>query len=80
MLCVSSAGGGPKPSYLFQGPFSMRSSSMSAPVSRRNFLGAGATAAALGFVFAGAGCLAPFVRPGNMATRNAATAFRTWCA
>ena len=46
---------------------------------RRNFLGAGTTAAALGFVFAGAGNLAPFVRPG-MATRNAATAFRTSCA
>ncbi|MCE3292708.1 MAG: Tat pathway signal sequence domain protein [Arthrobacter sp.] len=44
---------------------------MSKPVSRRSFLGAGATAAALGFVFAGAGSLAPFVRPGNFATRNA---------
>jgi secreted PhoX family phosphatase len=44
---------------------------MSTPVSRRNFLGAGACAAALGFVFAGAGSLTPFVRPGNVATRNA---------
>ncbi|MDQ4047737.1 MAG: PhoX family protein [Actinomycetota bacterium] len=44
---------------------------MSTPVPRRNFLGAGASAAALGFVFAGAGSLAPFVRPANVATRNA---------
>lgn len=45
---------------------------MSTPVSRRNFfLGAGAGVAALGFVFAGAGSLAPFVRPANVATRNA---------
>jgi secreted PhoX family phosphatase len=44
---------------------------MSTPVSRRNFLGAGASAAALGFAFAGAGSLAPFARPANAATRNA---------
>ena len=42
------------------------------PVSRRNFfVGAGVGAAALGFVFVGAGSLAPFVRPWNTATRNA---------
>ena len=40
-------------------------------LSRRNFVGAGVGVAALGFVFVGAGSLAPFVRPGNVATRNA---------
>lgn len=45
---------------------------MSKSVSRRNFfLGAGVSAAALGFVFVGAGSLAPFVRPSNVGTRNA---------
>lgn len=45
---------------------------MSAPPSRRNFLTAGAGAAALGFAFGMAGSLAPFARPTNTATRNAA--------
>ncbi|WP_309109083.1 alkaline phosphatase PhoX [Arthrobacter sp.] len=40
-------------------------------LSRRNFVGVGVGVAALGFVFVGAGSLAPFVRPGNIATRNA---------
>ena len=44
---------------------------MSTPLSRRGFLGTGASAAALGFAFAGAGSLAPFARPANAATRQA---------
>src|SRR3989442_10472 len=43
---------------------------MSTPVSRRNFLGAAASAPSLGFAFAGPGSPAPFVRPANAATRN----------
>lgn len=44
---------------------------MSTLPSRRNVLGAGASAAALGFVFGVAGSLAPFARPASTAMRNA---------